>query len=319
MKKRSSYRSENYWPGYVDALVNVILNLVFMVAVFLIALVVASSVEKANVLKTEIPIVEKLKNVRFGDFETDLDFGLSQVTPQILANFQNATIDRSDAETSGPIKVLPFHVSSEEVELPSTFSGFAPKPVRVTSGARPAVTSSEAEKLQRHAATALVDAEGDETSSTPQATATEGDGNETEETIKQNALPESLISIVIADGYSGRGGPNAQLSKRIDSSGRTVLTIDLPVLADPVTSLSRDYLSDAFKAVLPLESERFTLLFTTELDEPTRRRSAYLALSVIRNQLIQVGVDPARIDVQLLNGRAINDTSVKIFVIASGN
>lgn len=319
MKRKTPYRGENYWPGYVDALVNVILNLVFMVAVFLIALVVANSVQKANILKTELPIIDNLKNPLFGDIETDLDFGLSKVTATvIIANFQQMDIDDPDIETSGPIETLPMHVSSAQAELPSTFMTPAPPQEDEPSAFDPARPMLGADQTDRPDDLGKgYEAEDEVFSAHPEA-AQMALSNQISDVQTEKVLPESLISIIIADGYSGRGGPNAQLSKRLDSGGRTIMTIDLPVLADPVTSLSRDYLSSAFKAALPLESKSFTLLFTTELAEPIRRRSAYLALSVIRNQLIQAGVDPARIDIQLLNGKAVNDTNVKFFIIASG-
>ena len=36
---RGAVAEQNYWPGYLDALINVMLNLLFLVAVFAIGLV----------------------------------------------------------------------------------------------------------------------------------------------------------------------------------------------------------------------------------------------------------------------------------------
>jgi hypothetical protein len=132
-------------------------------------------------------------------------------------------------------------------------------------------------------------------------------------------LVDDQISIIVADTYERKAGPNAQLSQRTDNSGRTIMTLDVPVESDPIMTFARPYLPAAFEATLPLGSDRFTVFTTTETKEPLRRRSAYLALSVIRNQLISAGVDPSRIEMRMLDGVLPSDVSIKFFVVASND
>jgi hypothetical protein len=136
---------------------------------------------------------------------------------------------------------------------------------------------------------------------------------------KTQQLVDDQISIIVADTYERKFGPNAQLSQRTDNSGRTIMTLDVPVESDPIMTFARPYLPAAFEATLPLGSDTFTVFTTTETKEPLRRRSAYLALSVIRNQLISAGVDPSRIEMRMLDGMLPSDVSIKFFVVASNN
>ena len=58
MKHQQNTGQYNYWPGYVDALTNIVLNLLFLVAVFVagvaaLSLVVVSHEDRINALKSK--------------------------------------------------------------------------------------------------------------------------------------------------------------------------------------------------------------------------------------------------------------------------
>lgn len=82
----------NYWPGYVDALVNVVLNLLFLVGVFTIGLV---ALNMEAIFTQEKMMRLKIENL----FEGELNLERQQKALALLAERPNKPIQKSVVST----------------------------------------------------------------------------------------------------------------------------------------------------------------------------------------------------------------------------
>lgn len=98
-----SGREQNYWPGFVDALSNVVLTLVFVLVVFVFALVIASNkVERraANLIKEaqeSTPHAETLTKV------SSLEKELEKARQEIKELHEQATASKVEEKVEIPV------------------------------------------------------------------------------------------------------------------------------------------------------------------------------------------------------------------------
>lgn len=83
----SEYKEQNYWPGFVDALSNVVLTLVFVLVVFVFALVLSSDKlrKRASELSESVKQEEVARQEALSEKE-----GLKQEQREVLAQLQLA-------------------------------------------------------------------------------------------------------------------------------------------------------------------------------------------------------------------------------------
>ena len=99
-------REQNYWPGFVDALSNVVLTLVFVLVIFVFALAMASN--KIDQKLQEIKPVDNAKMLAMGVENEKLKSQLSSLQAEIDKLNKEAKSERRDASngSAAPSKVV---------------------------------------------------------------------------------------------------------------------------------------------------------------------------------------------------------------------
>lgn len=102
----------NYWPGYVDALVNVVLNLLFLVGVFTIGLVALNM----EAIFTQ----EKMARLKIESlFEGELNAERQQRALALLAERPNKPIQRSVVESPVTPQINEIHLKASSESAPN--------------------------------------------------------------------------------------------------------------------------------------------------------------------------------------------------------
>jgi len=111
----SDYKEQNYWPGFVDALSNVVLTLVFVLVVFVFALVfssdklrkrathLAAAIQQQQEVKGEIEADKQKLVEENGDIRAQLQAALARLRELEAAN---QSLKRDLSETEGEMKAL---------------------------------------------------------------------------------------------------------------------------------------------------------------------------------------------------------------------
>lgn len=293
-KKASGGGAANFWPGYVDAMTNVVLNLLFMVAMFGITLAVFSQQGKGGDDSGQ-PQEERLKQ------PPDAVTGW----PQLAGS--SAALPRQPGQAGLPTNVAlaPVPPVSGPLGSSRTLSGTGSAglgssgPGSVGAGQSnaglPTGLSSPAAGMAAQNA-----ARGGSATGTSRATAS-----------------GEQADILVADAYERRGGPAVTLSRRTDVNGRTILIVDAPSGSDPVGPLQRASIGASLRTLFPADSQRVKLWTSVSRADPAARRSAYLALSTLRNQLIANGLPASAMEVRVYEGSGPQSGGLRLYVVAT--
>lgn len=284
-RKHGGGGGQNFWPGYVDALTNVVLNLLFMVAIFGIALTLFNSIPRSTgPAHPEGPGLYAL--------------GVPAQPPAAERAESGEAAQSASARGSS--------ARNSSARSASARSASAPAPRVASATQRDGEVASEGHVAVAdpvHAVSRSAESARSETAHAEVPTHFEAD----------------QVAIVVADSYSRRGGPEPRLVKGIDSAGRTLITLEVPDSADPL-ALSRGSIAGALRESIPRAADQRLVMWTvTDRDDPARLRGAYVALAAMRNQLIAAGWPAGAIDVRLQPGttRAANGLRVFITAVAS--
>ena len=298
-RKSGGGGGQNFWPGYVDALTNVVLNLLFMVAIFGIALTLFNSIPRSN----GVP-----------QMEGPGQYALA-VPPQPPAAPHGESGEPAQTE-SAPAPRTPGGTERE---------GKAASEARVVladpTHAVPGQRKDERIEPGKDKANAAPDAREVVLAAAARAASSAPRSAEAPHPEVPSQFAADQVAIVVADSYSRRGGPEPRLIKGTDSSGRLLITLEVPDSADPL-ALSRSSLAGALRDSIPRTADQRLVMWTvTDRDDPERLRGAYVALAAMRNQLIAAGWPTRAIDVRLQPGstRAANGLRVFITSVSADN
>jgi hypothetical protein len=250
----------NFWPGYVDAMVNVVLNLLFMVALFGITLAVFS---------------QQPKKGADGDTEAQ-------------AEAEAAALSSSDATLGGPAQDVP-----PTPLLRDPDNAGDPTNIRADTG-----VASPNQNAPSGSGAAPVNAAG---------------AGQALRSGRQAG--REVTDIVVADAFVRKAGPPVTVTRRATSSGQVILTLDAEMGADPVGAFSRASVAAALKENVRPNSGKVKLWTSIPRADPNMRRTAYLALTTLRNQLITAGVPASAMEVRVYEGAGTASGGLRLFVV----
>lgn len=301
MKRKPSISSgSNFWPGYVDAMVNVVLNLLFLVAMFAISAAVLGSG------KGTPPLVHSPQ----GDAHQAPVGGWATAAPP--GNGAESLVTSRSTQPS----------DSREVAQPSQVVGQQRSKGRDT-GRDEVVYATEP-----HAVGALKPAEqGNNTVAQPlrpmaptlsnaqSPKATPANLGRYEPPSAQSA-PQPTVSLQVADAHKALGTSRARITRRDTAEGR-VFMIDLPLGAEPIEELARPQMVATLRNIAPVSERQQLMLWTYASSEDAQmRRTAYLALASLRNALVGQGWSPRAIDTQLAaTGQTTSQGGVRLYLV----
>jgi hypothetical protein len=293
-KKAFGGGAANFWPGYVDAMTNVVLNLLFMVAMFGITLAVFAQQGRGGDDSGQ-PKEETLKQ------PPEATFGW----PDLAGSF--AALPRQPGQAGLPSNVAmpPLPPVAGPLGSSRTMSGTG------QPGAGPLASSqggSGQSNIGVAAGTPSASAGGDAQSA--------GRDGGTRGNNRSNASGDQA-DILVADAYERRAGPAVVLTRRTDVNGRTILMVDVPNGSDPVGPLQRASVAAALRGVVPPGSQRVKLWTSVPRADPASRRTAYLALSTLRNQLLAIGLPASAMEVRVYEGSGPQSGGLRLYVVAT--
>ena len=270
----------NFWPGYVDAMVNVVLNLLFMVALFGITLAVFSNKSKKGAngdTDTETEVVA------LSPSDATLGWPTQDAPPTPLLR------DPNDVGESANIRVP----SAPVVSGPLGPTRLGDNNGRVETG----VASPNQSALSGSGA-APVNAVGAGQALRP----------------GRQSGPDAT-DIVVADAFARKAGPPVTVTRRATSSGQVILTLDAESGTDPVGAFNRASVAAALKENVRPNSGKVKLWTSIPRADPNMRRSAYLALTTLRNQLITAGVPASAMEVRVYEGAGTASGGLRLFIV----
>jgi len=279
-RKKSGGGVTNFWPGYVDAMVNVVLNLLFMVALFGITLAVFSNQSKKGAVGEESaqPTVAPPDDATLG-------WPVPPTPPPAL--------DRAAGDVGAPaiIRVPP----APDVSGP-------PGTARAADGTGRAPTDAASNGQS------VVAGRGADPAAVAGAGRSARSGSE--------AGPD-VTDILVADASGRRKGPPVTVTRRATSSGQVILTLDAEPGSDPVGVFQRPSVASALKGSIRPSSRQVKLWTSITRADPAMRRNAYLALATLRNQLITIGLPPSSMEVRVYEGAGPTSGGLRLFVVAT--
>lgn len=276
-RKKAIGGATNFWPGYVDAMTNVVLNLLFMVAMFGITLAVFTQQDKKAAggnANMPLPAVSPPEAT------------LGWPTPDALPS----PLLRSPDDIGEPAirRVPPTPVMSGALG---------------TSG-RPDGSGLTDAGVAPTGQTALPGREG--------AVNAVGVGQSLRS--GRQAGPDAT-NIVVADAFARKSTQPVTVTRRATSSGQVILTLDAESGADPVGTFNRASVTVALKENIRTDSGKVKLWTSIPRADPNMRRNAYLALTTLRNQLITTGVPASAMEVRIYEGAGTASGGLRLFVV----
>jgi hypothetical protein len=268
----------NFWPGYVDAMVNVVLNLLFMVALFGITLAVFSN-----------------QNKKGADGDSDTDVGaLSPLDATLGWPAQDAPptpLLRDPDDVGDPANIrVP---SAPVVSGPLGPTRFGDNMGRADTG-----VASPNQNAIAGSRTAPDSASGAGQALRP----------------GRQAGPDAT-NIVVADAFVRKSPQPVTVTRRATSSGQVILTLDAESGAAPVGAFNRASVAAALKENIRPDSRTVKLWTSIPRADPNMRRNAYLALTTLRNQLIAAGVPASAMEVRIYEGAGTASGGLRLFVV----
>jgi hypothetical protein len=274
----------NFWPGYVDAMVNVVLNLLFMVALFGITLAVFSKQSKKGADgDTETQTEAEAEATALSPPDATLGWPAQDVPPTpLLRDPDNAGDPTNIRAPSAPVVSGPLGPTrlGDNMGRADTGGASANQSAPSGSGAAPVNAPGAGQALRPGR------------QSGPDAT-----------------------DIVVADAFARKAGPPVTVTRRATSSGQVILTLDAESGADPVGAFNRASVAAALKENIRPNSRKVKLWTSIPRADPNMRRSAYLALTTLRNQLITAGVPASAMEVRVYEGAGSASGGLRLFVV----
>lgn len=276
--KRAIGGAANYWPGYVDAMVNVVLNLLFMVALFGITLAVFSSQSKKGIggkADSDLAVISP-PNATLGWPAQD-----APPTP-LLREAGDVGVPVNIRVPSAPVVSGPLGPTRLGDNMGRANNGVAApnQSTRSGSGAAPANIAGAGQ------------AERSGTQAGPDAT-----------------------NIVVADAFVRKSTQLVTLTRRATASGQVILTLDAQTGADPVGAFSRAMVTATLIKNVRPDSRQVKLWASIPRADPNMRRNAYLALTTLRNQLLTIGVPASAMEVRVYEGAGSASGGLRIFIV----
>jgi hypothetical protein len=272
----------NFWPGYVDAMVNVVLNLLFMVALFGITLAVFSKQSKKGA---------------DGDTETEAEAEATALSPP-------------DATLGWPAQDVPPTPLLRDPDNAGDPTNIRAPSVPVVSG--PLGPTRLGDNMGR-ADTGGASANQSAPSGSGAAPVNAPGAGQALRPGRQSG-PDAT-DIVVADAFARKAGPPVTVTRRATSSGQVILTLDAESGADPVGAFNRASVAAALKENIRPNSRKVKLWTSIPRADPNMRRSAYLALTTLRNQLITAGVPASAMEVRVYEGAGSASGGLRLFVV----
>jgi hypothetical protein len=277
-RKKSIGGAANFWPGYVDAMTNVVLNLLFMVALFGITLAVFSNQPKKSA-------------------ESDSDTEVAAASPP-------------DATLGFPGQDAP---STTLLRDPDDIGD----PANIRVPAAPVLSGplgpTRVGDIMDRAETGVASANPSAPSNSATAPANAPRAEQALRSGRQSG-PDAT-NIVVADAFVRKSGQPITVTRRATSSGQIILTLDAEQGADPVGAFNRASVATALKENVRPDSPKVKLWTSIPRADPNMRRSAYLALSTLRNQLIAAGVPASVMEVRVYEGAGTASGGLRLFVV----
>lgn len=276
--KKTVGAAANFWPGYVDAMVNVVLNLLFMVALFGVTLAVFSGQSKKGI---------------GGDTDNDV-----------------AILSPSGATLGWP---APDGPPTSALRQPDDVG----RPVNVRVPSVPVVNGPLGP-------TRLGDNLGraDKGVASPNQNARLGGGVAPANVAGVGQVARSgtqagpdATNIVVADAFVRKSTQPVTVTRRATSSGQVILTLDAESGADPVSAFNRSMVTATLIKNVRPDSRKVKLWASIPRADPNMRRSAYLALTTLRNQLLTIGVPATAIDVRMYEGAGSASGGLRLFIV----
>jgi hypothetical protein len=272
----------NFWPGYVDAMVNVVLNLLFMVALFGITLAVFSKQSKKGA-DGDTETQTEGEAAALSPPDATLGWPAQDVPPTpLLRDPDNAGDPTNIRAPSAPVVSGPLGPTrlGDNMGRADTGGASANQSAPSGSGAAPVNAPGAGQALRPG----------------------------------RQAGPDAT-DIVVADAFARKAGPPVTVTRRATSSGQVILTLDAESGADPVGAFNRASVAAALKENIRPNSRKVKLWTSIPRADPNMRRSAYLALTTLRNQLITAGVPASAMEVRVYEGAGSASGGLRLFVV----
>lgn len=353
MKRKRAYPlSTNYWPGYVDALSNVVLNLLFLVAMLVISAGVFGALESLSP-RSPATTPDPMPADRLPKSGGLLAEAIKKINESWAPAPSPVRVDTSDtsgaadmAETSAT-KPMPevsqetahWALTQRQAALTKTDTSTQKAPKASSSGgdsvgiaanARAEAALSDTAALARLSAAAPIDKEQmaragqqaapDAESKADSSTRTAEARTESEPSAGQ--APSHLAGIstqalVITDANRMTGGPHARILRR-SSNNRTFFEIVLPAAAQPLAEMRRETLRTTLRKAIPAqEGQKLLLWANVSPTDEQAKRNAYLALAELRNNLVVQGWPATSVNMRLLPVSGAAPDHLRLFIAAN--
>jgi hypothetical protein len=277
-RKKAIGGAANFWPGYVDAMVNVVLNLLFMVALFGITLAVFSNQPKKGADgDTETEVAGRSPS------DATLGWPAQDASPTpLLREPDNVGEPANIRVPSAPVVSGPLGPTRFGDNMGRADTGVVlPNQSALSGGGTAPVNAAGAGQALRPVRQAGPDA----------------------------------TDIVVADAFARKAGPPITVTRRATSSGQVILTLDAEIGSDPVGVFGRPSVTAALKEAVRPDSRKVKLWTSIPRADPNMRRNAYLALTTLRNQLITTGFPASAMEVRVYEGAGTASGGMRLFVV----
>lgn len=277
-RKKAFSGAANFWPGYVDAMTNVVLNLLFMVALFGITLAVFSQQnKKGKDGDTDMPVPA------VSPPDASLGWPQPDAPPSPLLRAPDDVGEPAIRRVPPtPVMSGPLGTSGTPDGIARTNAGIAPtgQPALPGRGIDPANAAGAGQSLRPGG----------------------------------QAGPDAT-NIVVADAFVRKSAQSVTVTRRATSSGQVILTLDAETGADPVGAFNRASVTAALRENIRSDSKKVKLWTSIPRADPNMRRNAYLALTTLRNQLITVGVPASSMEVRVYEGAGTASGGMRLFIV----
>lgn len=285
MKRKSASPGMNFWPGYVDAMTNVVLNLLFMVAMFGIALAVFNATPHSSALKKP------------GDRDEPSAAPEDSSGP-VLGGVDGRPRSGNVAEglAMPSTAVQPGASRQAASDIAGRFGGSARTPV------------------PQRPATGIAAGPGAGNLPSGQPAAQETVATQRAAVVARQSLAVDQPSILIADAFVRNGGPQVRVARRAGQDGAVLLLVDVPKGAEPFAAMSKPSVQRLLREGLGTSGNPILIWTSANLNDPVERRAAFLAIAAARNAIIAVGASPDTVTTKLLQGSAGTAEAMQLFI-----
>lgn len=319
-RRRAEATAANYWPGYVDALTNVVLNLLFLIAMFGIALAVMNSTPRHAGKDSGAAAQARAA----GAGEAGEAGGRNGAAGSAAAAVQLA---RADAASVPGVRLGPLAgergrgATAQPAGLPrGAEPGLAPPPAPLPpapAAPQPGSGPGTAPGRGGDPAGAARLAGGDAPAPGPRRDGPGALG----QGYPPPGVPAAQRDLLIADAYQRRLMPGVRVLRQADPAGGVLITVTLALGTEPVAALQQPGVRTSLRVSLaddaPPAASRLRLWTATRLTDAGLRRAAYLALVEARNQLLALGYPAAAIETRLIEGSTVGREGKQIYIHAA--